>query len=151
MLNRVAAAAPDDNSSPVQFARNITQTARAYLSAREARNRHKAAWATFFEDFDALLCPVTPTPAFPHDHNPDVDARTIRVNGVSKPYGDQFTWLQAIGAVHLPVVGAPVGWTPAGLPVGMQIVAPEYGDRTAIDVARRMADVIGGFQAPPGF
>ena len=99
----------------------------------------------------SLLCPVTPTPAIPHDHNPDVDARTITVNGAARPYGDQFAWLQAIGVVHLPVVVAPVGLTPAGLPVGIQIVAPHLEDRTAIDVARRIAEVVGGFQAPLGF
>jgi amidase len=98
-----------------------------------------------------LLCPVTPTPAFPHDQNPDVDARLLTVNGAPRPYGDQFAWLQAVGVVHLPAVVAPVGRTATGLPVGIQIVAPHLEDRTAIDVARRIAQVIGGFQAPPGF
>ena len=91
-----------------------------------------------------------PTPAFPHDQTPDVDARTIVVNGATRAYGDQFSWLQAIGVVHLPVVVAPVGLTSAGLPVGIQIVAPHLEDRTAIDVARRISEVIGGFQTPPG-
>jgi amidase len=44
-----------------------------------------------------------------------------------------------------------VGLTSAGLPVGIQIVAPHLEDRTAIDVAARIADIVGGFQAPPGF
>jgi amidase len=73
------------------------------------------------------------------------------VNGVSRPYGDQFAWLQAVGVVHLPVTLAPAGLTTAGLPVGVQIVAPHLEDRTAIDVGARIAEVIGGFQAPPGF
>jgi hypothetical protein len=33
----------------------------------------------------------------------------------------------------------------------VQIVAPYLEDRTAIDVACRAADVVGGFVAPPGF
>jgi amidase len=37
------------------------------------------------------------------------------------------------------------------LPVGIQIVAPHLEDRTAVDVARRIAAVVGGFQAPPGY
>jgi len=36
-------------------------------------------------------------------------------------------------------------------PVGVQIVAPYLRDRTAIDFARRLADVVGGFEPPPGF
>jgi amidase len=39
----------------------------------------------------------------------------------------------------------------AGLPVGMQVVVAEYEDRTAVDVARRMAEVVGGFERSPGF
>jgi amidase len=66
-------------------------------------------------------------------------------------YGDQFAWLQAVGVVHLPAVVAPVGLTASGLPVGVQIVAPYLEDRTAIDVAARIAEVTGGFQPPPGY
>ncbi|HET7092330.1 MAG TPA: amidase family protein, partial [Thermomicrobiales bacterium] len=151
LLDRAAVAAADDDSPPTRWARNITQRARDYHLAAEQRLRLKAGWADFFRRYDALLCPVTPTAAIPHDQNPDVDARTIVVNGSTRPYGDQFAWLQAVGVVHLPAVVAPVGFTEAGLPVGIQIVAPHLEDRTAIDLAARLADVVGGFQAPPGF
>jgi amidase len=151
LLARAAAAPADDDTPPVRWARNITQRVREHQIAAEQRLRLKAAWADFFRDHDVLLCPVTPTAAFPHDQNPDVDARTICVNGLPRAYGDQFGWLQAVGVVHLPVVVAPVGATSTGLPVGIQIVAPYLEDRTAIDVAARIADVTGGFQAPPGF
>jgi amidase len=150
LLDRAAAAAEDDTTSPVRWARNITQRVREYKLVEEQRLRLKAAWAAFFRDHDVLLCPVMPTVAFPHDQNPDVDSRTVDVNGAIRPYGDQFAWLQAIGVVHLPVVVAPVGRTGSGLPVGIQIVAPFLEDRTAIDVAARIAAVVGGFQAPPG-
>ena len=46
---------------------------------------------------------------------------------------------------------APVGLTPGGLPVGLQIVGPYLEDATPIAVAGHLADVIGGFKAPPGF
>ena len=35
--------------------------------------------------------------------------------------------------------------------VGVQIVGPYLEDRTPIDFARRLADVVGGFERPPGF
>jgi amidase len=146
-----AAGAADDERPPARWAHNITQRARDWQLAAERRLQLKATWADFFGRYDALLCPVTPTAAIHHDQNPDVDARTIVVNGAARPYGDQFAWLQAVGVVHLPAVVAPVVLTAAGLPVGIQIVAPHLEDRTAIDVAARIADVAGGFQAPPGF
>lgn len=151
LLDRAATAPAADNSPPVRWARNITQRVRDHALAHEERLGLQAAWADFFRDYDVLLCPVTPTTAIPHDQNPDVDARTIVVNGQTRPYGDQFAWLQAVGVVHLPAVVAPVGLTAAGLPVGVQIVAPYLEDRTAIDVAGRIAEVRGGFQPPPGY
>jgi amidase len=151
-LHARASAAPDgDQSSPVRWARNVTQTARSLGLAQQERERMKVAWAEFFTRFDALLCPVMPTPAFRHDHEPDVDARRIAFNDGTIPYGDQFAWLQAIGAVYLPAVVAPVGRSPNGLPIGIQIVAPYLEDRTAIDLARHIGRVVGGFVPPPGF
>jgi amidase len=151
LLQRAERASPDDQTPPVRRARNTTQRARDYARAREVRLRLGAAWAAFFRDHDALLCPVTPTAAIPHDQNPDRDARTIVVNGKICPYGDQAVWPEAIGVAHLPAVVVPVGLTAAGLPVGIQIVAPYLEDRTAIDVAGRIAEVGGGFRPPPGF
>ncbi len=151
LLERAAAATADDDTPPVRWARNVTQRVREHEVAAEQRLRLRAAWADFFRDHDVLLCPVTPTAAIPHDQTPDVDARIISVNGSSRPYGDQFAWLQAVGIAHLPAAVAPVGLTSGGLPVGVQIVAPYLEDRTAIDVAARIAEVVGGFQAPPGY
>jgi amidase len=48
-------------------------------------------------------------------------------------------------------VVAPIGRTAAGLPVGMQIVAPWYHERRAIHAARLMQEVLGGYETPPGF
>jgi len=45
---------------------------------------------------------------------------------------------------------APAGRTREGLPVGVQIVGPYLEDRTTIDFARRLAEVIGGYEPPPG-
>ena len=53
--------------------------------------------------------------------------------------------------VYLPASVAPVGLSADGLPVGVQIVAPYLEDRTAIDFAKRLGEVIGGYQPPPGY
>jgi amidase len=151
-LREIAATRPPDDDAPAtRWARNITQLARELNLVIERRARLSMAWAEFFRRYDVLLCPVMLTPAFLHDHSPDVDARTIDVDGTPRPYSDQFAWLQAIGVAQLPVVTAPIGRTPSGLPVGIQVVAPYLEDRTAIDFARRMAEVVGGYVAPPGF
>src|SRR5438309_2020387 len=81
-------------------------------------------------------------PAIVHDPEParvaDLErrlARTIDVDGTTRPYLDQMTWNIVVGMAGLPATVAPVGLTADGLPVGAQIVAPPFGDRTTIAVA----------------
>lgn len=55
-----------------------------------------------------------------------------------------------LGALHGATV-APIGRTAAGLPVGMQIVAPMWEDATSIEFAALLSDLAGGFAPPPTF
>ena len=111
----------------------------------------RARWAEFFRDHDVLLCPSSPVTAIEHDHEGDVFTRTMQVNGQTRPYADQVGWAGVIGMAYLPATVAPAGRSPAGLPVGVQIVGPYLEDRTTLDFARRLAEVAGGFEAPPGW
>jgi amidase len=149
---RAAAAqsAPDDNSARARHARLGAVTHREWMRASEARELYRTAWRTFFERYDVLLTPVSPVPAIPHDHSRDMLTRTIMVNGKAQWYWDQQVWISLAGLAYLPATSAPVGLAD-GLPVGVQIVGPYLEDRTTIDFAKKVADVIGGFQPPPGF
>ena len=71
------------------------------------------------------------------------------MNGAERPYLDQIVWAGLVTVALLPSTVAPVGRTPNGLPVGLQIVGPYLEDRTTVDFAARLADVIGGYEAPP--
>jgi len=133
------------------FVRASSQRHYDWLLANEARAHYRMRWAEFFQHYDVLLCPITPTPAVPHDHSEPMMARTIQVNGQARSYLDGIAWAGVIGMAYLPVTMAPVGRTAQGLPVGVQIVGPYLEDRTTIDFARRLADVIGGFAAPPEY
>ena len=131
-----------------RWARHVTATPPETGRRLERRAQLGELWAEVFERVDVVLLPVLPTTALPYDPASGND-RLLTVNGRPFPYGDQFPWVQVPGALHLPVVTAPVGLARNGLPVGIQVVAPLYADRTAIDVARRMADVVGGYRPPP--
>jgi amidase len=145
-----AATAPDETNAFDRFARAVTMRHRDWILADEERQQLRAGWADFFRRFDVLLCPITPVPAIPHDHEGTPLARTIRVNGAERPYVDQIVWPGLVTMALLPATAAPVGRTPAGLPVGLQIVGPYLEDRTTIDFARRLGEVIGGYEPPPG-
>jgi amidase len=98
-----------------------------------------------------LICPVAATAAFPHDHVGERYQRTIAVNGRRVPTVDQLFWAGLSGVVFLPGTVAPAGFTPGGLPVGVQIVGPQYGDRTTIELARLLEREFQAFVPPPGY
>jgi amidase len=56
-----------------------------------------------------------------------------------------------VNLLNLPSTMTPIGRTAAGLPVGMQVIAPYLQDRRAIGVARLASEVVGGYDIPPGF
>ena len=51
----------------------------------------------------------------------------------------------------LPSAVLPIGRNAAGLPLGMQVVAPYLQDRRAMRVAALASEVVGGYEVPPGF
>jgi len=141
----------DDFSDHAAVARGATLLHRAWGNANEARTKLRYAWHEFFKRFDVLLTPVGATAAFPHNHNPNRDERTVMVNGKSAPYAEQLFFAGLASLSYLPATAAPIGLTAEGLPVGLQIIGPEGGDSTTIEFARLMAAEIGGFVPPPAY
>jgi amidase len=141
---------PDDMSPRAHTARGATMPQRAWGRANEQRNRLRYQWRDFFTRYDVLIAPVAATAAFPHDHNPDVGARRVIINGQPHPHVD-ITWAGLAALSYLPATAAPIGLTAAGLPVGLQIIGPEGDDPTTIEFARLLAQEIGGFIPPPGY
>jgi amidase len=134
-----------------KLARYATASHREWLAVHERRERLRSRFVDFFRDWDVLLMPVNPVTAFAHDHSRDLMARTIVVNGEPRWYWEQLAWVSPATMTYLPATAAPVGRSREGLPVGIQIVGPPFGDLTTIEFARQMAEVVGGFIPPPGF
>ena len=110
-----------------------------------------AVWQEYFRTHDAFLLPTTFVAAFPHDASPDVLARRLATPEGPRDYGDLSFWISFATLTGLPATDAPAGLTRGNLPVGIQIIGPYLEDATPIDVAGRLADVLGGFKPPPGF
>lgn len=108
----------------------------------------QAEWSRYFDDVDVFLCPANFTPAFPHDSRP-FEQRIISTPEGDRPYDAQSFWVCHASLAGLPAVVAPVGTTPDGLPVGVQIIGPAYEDDTAVTFAELLGAVIGGYQLPP--
>ncbi|HTO13561.1 MAG TPA: amidase [Candidatus Binatia bacterium] len=143
--------APGDESYYARAMRAAVLSHRDWLAANEARDRMRRAWAEFFASYDLLLCPVASTAAFKHDQQGTRFDRTLMVNGTKVLVTEHLFWAGYTGASFLPSTAAPCGFTPAGLPVGVQIVGPQYGDLTCLAFARLLEREFQGFVPPPGY
>jgi amidase len=147
----VAGLTPDDRGTAAQMARGAVVHHKDWLVLNERRNKLRLKWDAFFEDYDLLLCPVTSSAAFPHDHSADRVSRTIIVNNKKVPAFDQLFWAGYSGVAYLPASAAPIGETKDGLPIGVQIVGRQYDDYACIQFAKLLEQDYRGFQPPPGF
>lgn len=142
---------PDDMSADAIMMRGVDLTHRAWLGLNEQRAKYRRAWSAFFREWDVLLCPPIATAALPHMQDGNTWERTITVNGRSIAYNDMLFWPGLTGGYHLPASIAPLGFTRAGLPLGVQIVGPIYGDRMTIAVAGMLEQAWLGFTPPKGW
>jgi amidase len=142
---------PDDQGLFAQTLRLATQSFSDWFRANQSREGLRWAWHDFFRRYDLLIAPATVSAAFPHDHSEPAVERTLQVNGKPVPYFSQLFWAGLATCAYLPATSAPIGLSPDGLPLGLQIMGPEMADRTTIWLAGELARLIGGFTPPPGY
>lgn len=132
------------------FARGLRFNMQDYNRALNGREAAIACLEGFLEDYDALLCPVACTVAYPGQPMP-VWARppAMHVDGRKLPYLEAtIGWTAAFSVTGSPVVTVPAG-IEAGLPVGVQLVGRRWGDQALLAIAARLEDCLGGFVPPP--
>lgn len=139
-----------DTSEAATVIRAQTMRMRDWLQLNEARTKLRWAWHEFFKDFDFMITPIMPTSAFAHDHRP-FGERTIDVDGTALPYFNQSFWAGLAGVVLLPATVIPTGPDAKGLPIGVQIIGPMFGDLKTIQLAQHLETLGFAFQAPKGF
>jgi len=94
------------------------------------------------KDHPVLLCPVASIPAFRHDQ------RGWIIDGKIVEYLDAMRPTQWFNALAAPAAVVPVGRSPEGLPIGVQIVARPFEDETALGIAE-VVDRAFGYRPPP--
>ncbi|MDR3740468.1 MAG: amidase [Terracidiphilus sp.] len=120
----------------------------APLSATELLN----AWAELdmiraktldlMSEYPVLLCPVASVPAWRHGE------REWIIDGQRVEYLDAVRHTQWFNALAAPAAVVPVGRSPEGLPIGVQVVARPFEDETALAVAA-FVDAAFGYRPPP--
>ena len=140
-----------DMSLKAERLRGITLSHRDWVIAESMRAKLRAEWRALFQRFDAVICPIMPTPAFPHDRAPNQEDRRVNIDGKDYAYVDQMIWPGIANLTGLPATAMPMGLTPDGLPIGVQIVGPWLEDRTPVKLAELIEREFGGFVPPPVF
>jgi amidase len=128
--------------------RGLTATHRDWIKTNRQRIELVERWRGLFEEIDVLVCPVSPTTAFGHDHS-DIFRRSIRVDETRVPYLDQTSWCGLASLTGFPATTMPLQFSGEGLPIGMQIMAGPFRDRTSLKFARCYEQSFGGFVPPP--
>jgi len=131
--------------------RGMVISHRDWFFADTQRRVLQMQWRGFFQHFDAVVCPVAPTPAFPHDHSDDQAARVLKVDDKTMLYQDQLLWPGVATLPLLPATAIPAGFSGEGLPVGVQIIGPYFEDLTPLKLAALIERELGGFVAPKGY
>lgn len=88
-----------------------------YKKAKQVESLIKQDFNKAFEQFDLLLTPVSPKPAFRLDEKKDP---------VSMYLEDIFTG--PLNLAGVPGISIPAGLTKSGLPVGVQLIAPHFAE-----------------------
>jgi amidase len=139
----------DDDSLAAAWVRGPAFSHRDWVLASRIQGRMRAQWRELAKVFDVVLCPASPTPAFPHDHAKNQQSRRLNIDGKEIPYRHQVAWATMASLLGLPATVAPIGHSAEGLPIGVQIIGPYLEDRTTIAFAGLLEREFGGFVPPP--
>jgi amidase len=147
-----ATVTPDDDSLDAERTRGAVMSHRDWLAADATRRRIQQQWSLLFREWDIVLYPPAPVPAFRHDHSLPIEARQLEIDGKDCPYYDAcLVWADPATTCGLPVTVAPIDRSPSGLPIGVQIIGPYLEDRTTLAFAEHLEREFGGFVPPPGY
>lgn len=118
-------------------------TSRSLMDMLLQRDAVRNSFLARMERFPILLCPVCAIPAFRHGE------REWIVQGRRVEYLKAMSYSQWFNILGNPAAVVPVGQSPEGLPIGVQIVGRPWEDEAVLDVAALIESGCGGFHRPP--
>ena len=129
-----------------EFCRGVagqpSHTAQSLLDTWIQRDVVRMQVLAQMSDYPVLLCPVASIPAFRHGE------RSWQVEGKAVEYLDAWSYTEWFNLLGTPAVVVPVGKSPEGLPIGVQIVARPWQEELVISVAAALEDQRGGYAHP---
>ena len=101
-----------------------------YLKGQQAREKLRGDFRAAFERVDAIVVPATPIPA------PGIGEDSVRVNGESQSVRGLLVGAsRPANFTGFPAIAVPCGFTRSGLPMGMSLHGPEWGEAKLLSIA----------------
>jgi Asp-tRNA(Asn)/Glu-tRNA(Gln) amidotransferase A subunit family amidase len=98
---------------------------------------------TQMQKYPVLLCPVAAIPAFRHgERSWQVERKTVK-------YLDAWSYCEWFNLLGTPAAVVPVGKSPEGLPIGVQLVARPWQEELVLSVAAALEEQCGACGTPP--
>jgi amidase len=101
------------------------------LEAKQKRLRLRLGLAKFMDRYEFLVLPTTQVPPFPIDQQYVTEVAGVRMES----YIDWMRSCYYISVTGHPAASVPAGFTPDGLPVGLQIVGRRGADWDVLQLA----------------
>lgn len=115
-------------------------TLESWFHLHDEQARLQRQWRRLFESYDVVIAPTVGMTAFPHDDE-GLATRKLDIDGEATQFFHQFAFPGLATFPMLPATSVPIGRDPDGLPIGVQVIADLYADKTAIAAARAAHDL----------
>jgi amidase len=132
------------------MATGFTLDVPGFMGLLRRREAARAAWRTFFTEWDVLISPMALDAAFPHRPQ-NSEEMPFFVDDVEVPYLLNIAYPMWAIFAGQPSTAFPAGLNRAGLPLGLQAIGPYLEDRTTLRFAQLLEREWQGFQPPPGY
>jgi len=126
----------------VQIGLGLSVTGARIAELLRLRERQHASLDALFEQYAALLCPVSPVEAWPLGL-----AGPPRIGGLPAGPRGHAAFTPLFNYTGVPAISIPCGSGGNGLPVGLQIVGPRFADARVLQLAWHAEQVLG--RSPP--
>lgn len=118
-------------------------TAESLLDAWIRRDALRAQFFAQMQTYPILLCPAAAIPAFRHgERSWNIDSKTVE-------YLDAWSCTEWFNLLGNPAAVVPVGESPEGLPIGVQIVGRPWEEEQVLAVAEVLEKECGAWRPPP--
>ena len=123
-------------------AAEVPLTADSLMEAWARRDASRAQFLQQTQKYPILLCPAAAIPAFRHGE------REWQVEGKTVHYLDAWSYTAWFNLLGSPAAVIPVGQSPEGLPIGVQVVGRPWEEEQVLAVAAALERECGAWRPP---